>query len=104
MMGELSFFLGLQIIQKSDSIFICQTKYIKDLLNKNEMKEASPAKTSMPTAVKLDQGKSGKSVDITKYRGMIGSLLYLIVSRPDIMFATCLCSRFQDDTKESPFI
>ena len=104
MMGELSFFLGLQVIQKPDGIFICQSKYIKDLLKKYGMEEASPAKTPMPTAVKLDQDKSGKSVDITKYRGMIGSLLYLTASRPDIMFATCLCARFQADPKESHLI
>ena len=58
----------------------------------------------MPTAVKLDQDKSGKNVDITGYRGMIGSLLYLTASRPDIMFATCLCGRFQSDPKESHLI
>ena len=104
MMGELSFFLGLQVIQKPDGIFICQSKYIKDLLKKYGMEEASTAKTPMPTAVKLDQDKSGKSVDITKYRGMIGSLLYLTASRPDIMFATCLCARFQADPKESHLI
>ena len=68
------------------------------------MEDSSPAKTPMPTAVKLDQDKSGKNVDITTYRGMIGSLLYLNASRPDIMFATCLCARFQSDPKESHLI
>ena len=68
------------------------------------MEDSSPAKTLMPTAVKLDQDKSGKNVDITTYRGMIGSLLYLTASRPDIMFATCLCARFQSDPKESHLI
>ena len=58
----------------------------------------------MATATKLDQDKSGKKVDISSYRGMIGSLLYLTASRPDIMFATCLCARFQADPKESHLI
>ncbi|MGI4673366.1 hypothetical protein ACR2XN_28275, partial [Klebsiella pneumoniae] len=52
----------------------------------------------------IDQDKTGKKVDITSYRGMIGSLLYLTASRPDIMFATCLCARFQADPKESHLI
>ncbi|XP_074347353.1 uncharacterized protein LOC141686204 [Apium graveolens] len=71
-------------------------KYIKDLL--------TPAKTPMATVTKLDQDKSGKKVDITHYRGMIGYLLYLTASRPDIMFATWLCARFQADPKESHLI
>ncbi|XP_074364740.1 secreted RxLR effector protein 161-like [Apium graveolens] len=68
------------------------------------MKDSSPAKTPMATATKLDQDKTGKKVDITHYRGMIGFLLYLTASRPDIMFATCLCARFQADPKESHLI
>ena len=68
------------------------------------MEDSSPAKTPMATAKKLDQDESGKKVDITHYRGMIGSLLYLTASRPDIMFATCLCARFQADPKESHLI
>ena len=63
MMGELSCFLGLH-----DEIFICQSKYIKDLLKKYRIKEASPAKALMPSEVKLDQDKSGKPVDITVSR------------------------------------
>jgi hypothetical protein len=55
----------------------------------------------MSTAIKLDEDKKGKRVDIKVYRGMVGSLLYLTASRPDIMFATCLCARFQSDPKES---
>ncbi|XP_074374572.1 uncharacterized protein LOC141714981 [Apium graveolens] len=66
----------------------------RDLLKKYQMEDSTPAKTPMTTATKLDQDESGKKVDITHYRGMIGSLLYLTVSRPDIMFATCLCARF----------
>ncbi|KAK1402380.1 hypothetical protein POM88_001985 [Heracleum sosnowskyi] len=104
MMGELSFFLGLQVYQRQDGIFICQSKYIKDLLKKYQMEDSSTSKTPMPTATKLDKDETGKKVDITSYRGMIGSLLYLTASRPDIMFATCLCARFQSDPKESHLI
>jgi hypothetical protein len=101
MMGELTYFLGLQVNQTKNGIFISQGKYVKDLLNKFGYKDCSPMKTPMATATKLDEDLSGKSVDVTAYRGMIGSLLYLTASRPDIMFATCLCARYQSCPKES---
>ena len=104
MMGELTYFLGLQVKQKEDGIFICQSKYVKDLLKKFGMEDSSPAKTPMSTSIKLDEDKKGKRVDIKVYRGMVGSLLYLTASRPDIMFATCLCARFQSDPKESHMV
>ena len=101
MMGELSYFLGLQVSQRSDGIFISQTEYVKDLLKKFGMVDCSPASTHMSTAIKLDDDKKGKSVDISCFRGMIGSLLYLTASRLDIMFAICLSARFQANPKES---
>ena len=104
MMGELNFFLGIHVKQTSDGIFINQSKYVKDLLKKFDLQDCSIAKTPMPTATKLDADPKGKSVDHSSYRGMIGSLLYLTTSRPDIMFSTCLCARFQDDPKESHLI
>ena len=104
MMGELTFFLGLQVSQRKDGIFISQTKYIKDLLKKFDLEDCSSAKTPMATATKLDEDAKGKKVDISVYRGMVGSLLYLTASRPDIMFATCLCARFQSCPKESHMI
>ena len=104
MMGELTYFLGLQVNQKEDGIFICQSKYVKDLLKKFGMEDSSPAKTPMPTSIKLDEDKKGKRMDIKVYKGMVGSLLYLTSSRPDIMFATCLCARFQSDPKESHMV
>ena len=68
------------------------------------MKNATPMKTPISPAAKLDKDEQGKSTDSTQYRGMIGSLLYLTASRPDIMFATCLCARFQANPKESHLI
>src|SRR5919202_809639 len=101
MMGELTYFLGLQVKQMKNGIFISQTKYVNELLSKFGFKDCSSMKTPMATATKLDQDVKGKPVDITAYRGMIGSLLYLTSSRPDIMFATCLCARYQANPKES---
>ena len=104
MMGEQSYFIGLQVSQKTYGIFICQSKYVGELLKKYGLEDSAPAKTPMPVASKLDQDESRKKVDISNYRGMIGSHLYLTVSRPDITFSTCLCARFQADPKESYLI
>ncbi|GJZ02603.1 retrovirus-related pol polyprotein from transposon TNT 1-94 [Tanacetum coccineum] len=101
MMGELNFFLGLQIKQLDDGIFFNQSKYIKEMLKKFGLEDSKPMKTPMSTETKLTRDEEGESVDNTKYRGMIGSLLYLTASRPDIMFSVCLCARFQEDPKTS---
>jgi len=103
MMGELTFFLGLQVKQTKDGIFLCQSKYCKEILNKFEMESCKEASTLMPSSCYMDADATGKNVDRTKYRGLIGSLLYLTASRPDIMFAVCLCARYQPNPKESHF-
>jgi hypothetical protein len=100
MMGELKYFLGFQVKQHKDGMFISQTKYTQDLLKKFGMKDAKPAKTPMGTDGHLDLDKGGKSVDQKAYRSMIGSLLYLCASRPNIMLSVCMCARFQSDPKE----
>ncbi|GJS06786.1 retrovirus-related pol polyprotein from transposon TNT 1-94 [Tanacetum coccineum] len=101
MMGELDFFLGLQIKQMEDGIFFNQSKYIKEMLKKFGLEESKPMKTPMSSDTKLTKDEECESVDSTKYRGMIGSLLYLTASRLDIMFSVCLCARFQEDPKTS---
>ncbi|GMI79777.1 hypothetical protein HRI_001647000 [Hibiscus trionum] len=104
MMGELSFFLGLQIKQMKDGTFINQAKYIKDMLNKFGLENTKPQATPMSSSTKLDKDEGGKCVDSKLYRSMIGSLLYLTASRPDILFSVCLCARFQASPKESHLI
>jgi len=94
MMGELTFFLGLQIKQTQEGTFIHQGKYTKDLLRKFDMGEAKPLSTPMSTTTALDEDKEGQAVDQKEYRSMIGSLLYLTATRPDIQFTVCLCARF----------
>ena len=91
-MGELNFFLGLQIKQLQDGNFICQAKYAKELVKKFGLEDSKVCNTPMTTTTKLDKDDQGKSVDIKLYRSMIGSLLYLTASRPDIMFSVCLCA------------
>jgi len=101
MMRELNFFLGLQIKQINDEIFINQSRCIKDLIKRFGMKHVKKADMFMGTSIKLDMDENGKNIDITKYQGMIGSLLYLTTSRPNIIFCVCLCSHFQAYPKES---
>src|SRR4051812_36487776 len=101
LMGELNFFLGLQIKQLSHGTFVSQTKYCTELLKRFGMSEAKEINTPMATNINLDKDEKGKEVDVKLYRGMIGSLLYLTASRPDIMFSVCMCARYQSCPKES---
>ncbi|GKE91540.1 hypothetical protein Tco_1572635 [Tanacetum coccineum] len=78
-----------------DGIFFNQYKYIKEMLKKFGLEDSKPIKTPMSTKIKLTKDDEADFVDSSKYRGMIGSLLYLTTSRPDIMFSVCLCAYFQ---------
>jgi hypothetical protein len=100
MMGELKYFLGFQIMQLQGSTFISQTKYIQDILKKFGMNDGKQIKTPMGTNGHLDLDTGGKSVDQKVYRTMIGSLLYLCASRPNIMLSVCMCARFQANPRE----
>ena len=104
MMGELTFFLGLQIKQTNEGIFINQAKYTKELLKKFGMESSKEIGTPMNPACRLDKDEEGNSIDQKLYRGMIGSLVYLTASRPDILFSVCVCARFQSNPKESPML
>ncbi|KAJ1684899.1 hypothetical protein LUZ63_016289 [Rhynchospora breviuscula] len=101
MMGELNFFLGLQIKQLQDGIFISQTKYAKELIKKFGVEDSKSLDTPMEKSANIDADEKGKPIDITLYRGIIGSLFYLTAGRPDIMYAVCLCARYQANPKES---
>jgi transposase InsO family protein len=101
MMGELTFFLGLQIKQTQEGTFVHQGKYTIDVLKKFDMADAKPISTPIPTSAALDADEDGESVDQKEYRSMIGSLLYLTATRPDIHFVVCLCARFQASPRTS---
>ncbi|GKA03751.1 putative ribonuclease H-like domain-containing protein [Tanacetum coccineum] len=100
-MGELTFFLGLQVKQKEDGIFIIQDKYVTKILKKFSFTEVKTASTPMETHKPLLKDANGEDVDEHLYRSMIGSLMYLTSSRPDIMFAVCACARYQVNPKVS---
>jgi hypothetical protein len=100
-MGELTFFLGIQVKQMKECVFIHQAKYTKDLMKKFNMAEPKPVSISMSMAAALDPDENGDAVDQRKYRSMISSLLYLTATRSDIQFAGCLCARFQASPRSS---
>jgi hypothetical protein len=92
MMGELQFFLGLQIKQAKEGTFVHQAKYMKDIFKKFKMDYSKPLLTPMTTTTALDVDGDGEPVDQKEYRSMIGSILYLTATRPDIQFFVSMCS------------
>nr|GEU94751.1 hypothetical protein [Tanacetum cinerariifolium] len=100
MMGEMKFFLMLQVNQFSNGIFINQSKYILDILKRFRMENCDTVPSPMVEQAKLKLDLVGKPVDHTNYRSMIGSLMYVTSSRPYIMFATCMCARYQANPYE----
>ncbi|GJX93180.1 putative ribonuclease H-like domain-containing protein, partial [Tanacetum coccineum] len=100
-MGELTFFLGLQVQQKEDGIFISQDKYVAEILKKFNYTDVKSASTLVDLEKPLVKDGDANDVDVHLYRSMIGSLMYLTTSRPDIMFAVCACARFQVTPKTS---
>jgi hypothetical protein len=95
MMGELTFFLGIQVKQMKQCTFVHQAKYTKDLMKKFSMAELKPVSTPMSSAASFGPDEDGEAVDQREYRSMIGSLLYLTATRSDIQFTVGLCVRFQ---------
>nr|GFC15964.1 uncharacterized mitochondrial protein AtMg00810-like [Tanacetum cinerariifolium] len=100
-MGELTFFLGLQVKQKKDGIFISQDKYVAEILRKFGLTEGKLASTLIDTEKYLLKDPNGEDVDVHVCRSMIWSLMYLTSSRPDIMFVVCAYAHFQVTPKAS---
>jgi hypothetical protein len=101
MMGELTFFLGIQVKQTKQGVFVHEAKYTEDLMKKFNMAELKVVSTPINTATLLDPDEDGEAVDRREYRAMIGSLMYLIATRPDIQFIVGLCARFQASPRSS---
>nr|GEZ29013.1 hypothetical protein [Tanacetum cinerariifolium] len=100
-MGELTFFLGLQVTQKDDGIFISQYKYVDEILKKFSFSTVKTTSMPIETSKPLMKDGYAEDVDVYLYRSMTGSLMYLTSSRPDIMFDICACARFQVTPKVS---
>jgi hypothetical protein len=101
MMGELTFFLGIQVKQMKQDTFVHQDKYMKDLVKKFNMAELKPVSTLRSTATSLGPDEDGEAMDQREYRSMISSLLYLTATRSDIQFTVGLCARFQASPRSS---
>jgi hypothetical protein len=100
-MGELQFFLGLQIKQSKEATFVHQAKDTKDIMQKFKMEDSKDMAMPMSTTTALDADEEGEHVDQKEYRSMIGSLLYLTATRPDMQFSVCLCAHFQASPRTS---
>ena len=94
LLGDLTYFLGLQITQDDDDIFISQTKYIKEMLKKFDMEGCKAVSTPMITGCKLSKDDTSPAIDQKSYRSMIGSLLYVTASRPDVMHVVGQVAQF----------
>ncbi|CAN0918340.1 Retrovirus-related Pol polyprotein from transposon RE2, partial [Linum grandiflorum] len=101
LIGELNYFLGLQVKQGKTGTFICQTKYCNSMIERFGLNSAKPSPTPMSTSLKITSDDSSNIVNEKLYRGMIGSLLYLTASRPDISFSVGVCARYQSCPRES---
>lgn len=102
-MGKMKFFLGLEATQKADGIFVCQKKYVIDLLERFGMSNSNSAHNPMVPGCKLGKDEDGKGVNKTLYKQMVGSLMYATATRPDIMYSVSQVSRFMENPKELHF-
>jgi hypothetical protein len=101
MMGELQFFLGLEIKQSKEGTFVHQAKYTKGIVRKFKLEDSKAMAMPMSTTTTLDVDEECEHVDQKEYRSMIGSLLYLTATRSDIQFSVCLCACFQASRRTS---
>jgi len=97
--GELTYFLGLQVKQMEDTIFISQSKYTKNIVRKFGLDNTIHKRTPTTTYLKLSKDENGVAVDQSLYISMIGSLQYLTTSRPDIIFVVGVCARYKVEPK-----
>ena len=94
MVGELIYFLGLQVKQHANGVFISQSKYARNLVKTFDLKTSKHLKTPISMALKLSKDENGVSVNPTLYRSIIDSLLYLTASHPDISYSVGVCARY----------
>jgi len=100
-LGLLKYFLGIEVKQIEHGIFISQTNYAKQIVKRFKMENSKPAPTPIATGLKLSKEDSSKEVNPTLYKSMVGSLMYLIATRSDLMYAISLISRFMEKPKDT---
>ena len=99
-LGELKHFLGLEVERTNEGLFLGQQKYAKDLLQRYEMLDCKPISTPMDPNVRLQEGKGKDLEDVTMYRQLVGSLIYLTLTRPDISYVVGVVSRYMSNPKK----
>ena len=99
-LGMMHYFLGIEVVQSAGGIFISQKKYAQEILDKFQMTDCNHVGTPVETSMKLFKDPEGRKVDSTLYKQIVGSLMYLTTTRPDIMYAVSLISRFMKFPKE----
>ena len=98
--GMLHYFLGIEVVQSANGIFISQKKYVQDILDRFQMKDCNLVSTLIEFGLKLNKDHEGKKVDSTLYKQIVGSLMYLTATRPDIMYYVSLISRYMENPTE----
>ena len=100
-LGIMKYFLWIEVDQSTKGIFVCQQKYVADIIKRFHMEECNPAETPIPLGTKLSKNDEGPTVDSTLYKILVGSFLYLTATMPGIMYAAGLVSRFMESPKDS---
>ncbi|RVW57878.1 Retrovirus-related Pol polyprotein from transposon TNT 1-94 [Vitis vinifera] len=93
-LGRMRFFLGIEVLQKSNGIFICQMRYATEVLKRFGMFDSKPVSSPIVPGFKMSRDDDGVAVNMTNFKQMVGSLMYLTATRPDIMFNVSLISRY----------
>ena len=98
--GELKYFLGLEMERTKEGLFLSQQKYAKDLLQRYGMIDCKPMSTPMDPNVRLQEDEGKDLEDVTMYRQLVGSLIYLTLTRPDISYPVGVVSRYMSNLKK----
>ncbi|XP_068311223.1 uncharacterized mitochondrial protein AtMg00810-like [Pyrus communis] len=99
-LGKMKYFLGIEVMQTTTGFFIRQQKYVQEVLERFHMENCNPVGTPTKPGLKLTSDLDGERVDSTYFKQIVGSLMYLIATQPDIMYAVCLISRYMERPTE----